>query len=101
MLLTPGAAAVELTGPEDDVRPPDGDGAAGRAAPRAGPARGLLEAGVPPPRLAELAALLEGAGLGYEARMGVGHLPRRRRDAPTTWRRARAWALEPRRPRRR
>jgi glycolate oxidase FAD binding subunit len=71
VLLSPGAASVELIGPEEDVRPPEG------MAPLAGPppepaGRGLVEAGVPPPRLADLAALLEDAGLGYEARMGVG-----------------------------
>jgi glycolate oxidase FAD binding subunit len=71
VLLMPGAVAVELIGPEEDVRPPEG------MAPLAGPppdlaGRGLLGAGVPPPRLGELAARLEDAALGYEARMGVG-----------------------------
>jgi glycolate dehydrogenase FAD-binding subunit len=71
VLLSPGSVAVELIGPEDDVRAPEGT-APLAAAPPAPAARGLVEAGVPPPRLAELIADLEGAGLGYEARMGVG-----------------------------
>jgi glycolate oxidase FAD binding subunit len=71
VLLAPGAVAVELVGPEEDVRAPEGLEPLGAAPPE--PAgRGLVEAGVPPPRLGELAARLEEAGLGYEARMGVG-----------------------------
>ncbi|HEX2508021.1 MAG TPA: FAD-binding protein [Miltoncostaeaceae bacterium] len=71
VLLAPGAVAVELIGPEEDVRPPEGLEALPGAPPE--PAgRGLLEAGVPPPRLGELAARLEEGGLVYEARMGVG-----------------------------
>ncbi len=71
VLLGPGTVAVELIGPEEDVRAPEG------MAPLSGPppepaGRGLLEAGVPPPRLGALAARLEDAGLAYEARMGVG-----------------------------
>jgi FAD/FMN-containing dehydrogenase len=71
VLLAPGAVAVELVGPEEDVRAPEGLEPLAAAPPE--PAgRGLVEAGVPPPRLGELAARLEEAGLGYEARMGVG-----------------------------
>lgn len=71
VLLTPGAVAIELVGPEEDVRAPEGM-AALHDPPPAPSGRGLLEAGVPPPRLGDLVARLEDAGLGYEARMGVG-----------------------------
>lgn len=71
VLLTPGALAIELTGPAQDVRAPDG--LSPRASAPAEPSgTGIVEAGVPPPRLGELAARLEDAGLDYEARMGVG-----------------------------
>ncbi|MGD9696474.1 MAG: FAD-binding oxidoreductase [Thermoleophilia bacterium] len=71
VLLRPGAVAVELVGPREDVAAPDGTVAlAGEpAAPRG---RGIVEASVAPPRLGALAAALEDAGLDYEARMGVG-----------------------------
>jgi glycolate oxidase FAD binding subunit len=71
VLLLPGAVAVELTGPDEDVVAPEGMVALA-GPPPAPSGRGLLEAGVPPPRLGELAARLEEAGLAYEARMGVG-----------------------------
>jgi glycolate oxidase FAD binding subunit len=91
VLLTPGAVAVELIGPEEDVRAPEG--LAPLAVPPPGLAgRGTLEAGVPPPRLGELAARLEEAGLGYEARMGVGTCLIAVEEAGDVAR-ARAWAL--------
>ncbi|MGD9571807.1 MAG: FAD-binding oxidoreductase [Thermoleophilia bacterium] len=70
VLLTPGRLDVELAGPPDDVRPPVGM-SAGEAPPEP-EGTGIVEAGVPPPRLGELAARLEDAGLPYEAWMGVG-----------------------------
>lgn len=70
VILTPGSIAVELAGPPEDVRPPEG--LAPASAPPAPEGEGLVEAGVPPPRLPELAGHLEAAGLPYEARMGVG-----------------------------
>jgi glycolate oxidase FAD binding subunit len=92
VLLAPGAVAVELIGPEEDVRAPEG--LAPLAAPPPEPAgRGLVEAGVPPPRLGGLAARLEEAGLGYEARMGVGTCLVAVEDAGDVTR-ARAWARE-------
>jgi glycolate oxidase FAD binding subunit len=92
VLLTPGAVAVELVGPEEDVRPPEGMRALAEAPPE--PAgRGTLEAGVPPPRLGDLVARLEDAGLGYEARMGVGTCLVAV-EVPEDVGRARAWALE-------
>lgn len=91
VLLTPGAVAVELTGPEEDVRAPEGMEPLddGPAEPRG---RGLLEAGVPPPRLGDLAARLEDARLGYEARMGVGTCLVAV-ETPEDVERARGWAL--------
>jgi glycolate oxidase FAD binding subunit len=71
VLLAPGRVAVELAGaPEDVVAPPGTEPL--DVAPPEPSGRGTVEAGVPPPRLPDLADLLEGAGLGYEARMGVG-----------------------------
>lgn len=70
VVLGPGRLDVELAGPPDDVRAPAGM-TAGEAPPEPG-GEGLVEAGVPPPRLAELARRLEGEGLPYEARVGVG-----------------------------
>lgn len=70
VILTPGRLDVELAGPPDDVRAPDG--MAGAAEPPAPSGAGVVEAGVPPPRLGDLARDLEAAGLPYEARMGVG-----------------------------
>ena len=52
---------MELIGPEEDVRAPEGM-APLAAAPAEPAGRGVLEAGVPPPRLGELAARLEDAG---------------------------------------
>ncbi len=74
VLLMPGAVAVELIGPEEDVRPPEG------MAPLAGPppdlaGRGLLEAGVPPPRLGRA----RGAPGGRGSRLRGPH---GRRDVP-------------------
>jgi glycolate oxidase FAD binding subunit len=92
VLLGPGTVAVELIGPDEDVRPPEG--MAPLPAPPPEPdGRGLLEAGVPPPRLGALAARLEEAGLGYEARMGVGTCLVAVASADDVAR-VRAWALE-------
>lgn len=71
VLLAPGRLAVELAGAEADVVAPAGM-APLPAAPPEPAGRGLVEAGVPPPRLPELAGRLEEAGLDYEARLGVG-----------------------------
>jgi len=71
VLLTPGRVAVELSGPPEDVVAPAGF-APRDAAPDAPAGIGLMEVGVAPPRLAELARGLEEHGLDYEARMGVG-----------------------------
>ena len=92
VLLAPGRVAVELAGPAADVRPPEGM-APLPAAPGAPAGRGIVEAGVPPPRLGDLAARLEGAGLDYEARLGVGTclVAVERADDVA---RVRAWALE-------
>ena len=91
VLLLPGALAVELTGPDEDVVAPEGmfplDGP-----PPAPRGRGLLEAGVPPPALGELAARADEAGLGYEARMGVGTCLIAVESAEDV-ERARGWAL--------
>lgn len=92
VLLTPEGTVVELIGPEEDVRVPAGMEPLGAAPPEPG-GRGLLEAGVPPPRLGELAARLEGAGLAYEARMGVGTCLVAVDEAGDVAR-ARAWAAE-------
>jgi glycolate oxidase FAD binding subunit len=70
VLLTPGRLDIELAGPPDDVRAPDGMAGAVEPAAPSGP--GLVEAGVSPARLGDLVRALEAAGLGYEARMGVG-----------------------------
>ena len=91
VLLAPGAVALELTGPEEDVRAPDGM-AALDAPPPAPAGRGLLEAGVPPTRLGDLVARLEDARLGYEARMGVGTCLVAV-ESPEDVERARGWAL--------
>ena len=91
MLLLPGAVAVELTGPDEDVVAPEGM-AALDGPPPAPRGRGLLEAGVPPPTLGELAARAEEAGLGYEARMGVGTCLIAVESAEDV-ERARGWAL--------
>ena len=70
VILTPGRLSVELAGPPEDVRAPEG--LAGAQAPPEPSGTGLVEAGVPPPRLGDLAHRLEGAAVEYEARMGVG-----------------------------
>lgn len=70
VILTPGRLDVELAGPPDDVRAPEGMSEGPE--PPAPEGAGIVEAGVPPPRLGDLARHLEAAGLGYEARMGVG-----------------------------
>jgi glycolate oxidase FAD binding subunit len=71
VLLGPGGVAVELAGPPEDVTAPEGF-APLAGAPSEPAGEGLVEAGVSPPLLGELAARLEGAGLPYEAWMGVG-----------------------------
>jgi len=71
VLLLPGLLAVELTGPPEDVRAPEGF-APLPAAPADPAGHGLVEAGVSPARLGALARHLEEAGLRYEAWMGVG-----------------------------
>ncbi len=62
---------MELSGPPEDVVAPAGF-APRDAAPPPPAGVGLVEVGVAPPRLAELARALEQHGLDYEARMGVG-----------------------------
>lgn len=71
VLLAPGRLAVELAGPPEDVAAPGGM-APLAAAPPEPAGEGLVEAGVPPPRLGDLARRLEEDGLDYEAQMGVG-----------------------------
>lgn len=71
VLLTGGGVAVELTGPPEDVTAPEGFAALEQAPPEVS-GEGLMEVGVPPPRLGDLARALEAGGLDYEARMGVG-----------------------------
>lgn len=92
VLVTPGHLAVELAGPPDDVVAPEGLAALPDAPPEPAGA-GMLEAGVSPARLGDLCRLLEGAGLGYEARMGVGTC-RIAVGSPDEVARARAWAVE-------
>jgi glycolate oxidase FAD binding subunit len=71
VLLSPGRIAVELVGPPDDVVAPEGL-APLTGAPAAPAGAGIVEAGVSPPRLADLVRDLEAMGLDHEARMGVG-----------------------------
>lgn len=71
VLLGPDSVSVELAGPPEDVTAPDGFAPVGDAPPPP-EGTGVVEAGVPPPRLGELAARLEAAGLVYEAWLGVG-----------------------------
>jgi glycolate oxidase FAD binding subunit len=71
VLLTPGRIAVELVGPPDDVVAPEGLAPLAEA-PAAPAGAGIVEAGVSPPRLADLVRDLEAMGLDHEARMGVG-----------------------------
>jgi glycolate oxidase FAD binding subunit len=71
VLLAPGRIAVELAGPPEDVVAPEGL-APLAGAPPAPAGDGLVEAGVSPPRLADLVRALEAMGLDHEARMGVG-----------------------------
>lgn len=92
VLLAPGRVAVELAGPPADVRPPDGMTRLSEA-PGAPGGRGIVEAGVPPPRLGELAKRLEGARLAYEARIGVGTCLVAV-ERPGDVEQVRAWALE-------
>jgi glycolate oxidase FAD binding subunit len=70
VLLTPGRLDIELAGPPADVRAPRGMAEVAEPASPSGP--GLVEAGVSPARLGDLARALEADGLAYEARMGVG-----------------------------
>lgn len=91
VIMTPGRLDAELAGPPGDVRPPPGMEPAD--APPEPSGTGLVEAGVPPPRLADLARRLEGAGLAYEARLGVGTCLVAVDDAATVAR-VRAWARE-------
>ncbi len=92
VLLAPGRLAVELAGPADDVRPPDGMTPLPEA-PEGPEGRGIVEAGVPPPRLGDLAKRLEGAALAYEARLGVGTCLVAV-ERPGEVDHVRAWALE-------
>ena len=84
--------AVELAGPADDVRPPDGMTPL-PGAPEGPEGRGIVQAGVPPPRLGDLAKRLEGAALAYEARLGVGTCLVAV-ERPGEVDHVRAWALE-------
>lgn len=70
VILTPGRIDVELAGPPDDVVPPPGMEPSGD--PPAPVGTGVVEVGVPPPRLGDLSVLLEDEGFAYEARFGVG-----------------------------
>lgn len=91
VVLSPGRLDVELAGPPEDVTAPGG---LEEGPPPPDPAgAGVVEAGVPPPRLADLARRLEAAGLGYEARMGVGTCLVAVDDAGAVDR-VRAWARE-------
>ncbi len=71
VLLSPGRLAVELAGPPEDVLAPEGLAPLAGAPPEPR-GEGMVEAGVSPARLGELARGLEGDGLDYEAQMGVG-----------------------------
>jgi glycolate oxidase FAD binding subunit len=71
VLVAPGRVAVELTGPPEDVTAPEGFAPLAEAPPAVA-GEGLMEVGVSPPRLGELARALEAGGRDYEARMGVG-----------------------------
>jgi glycolate dehydrogenase FAD-binding subunit len=71
VLLAPGALAVELAGPPEDVVAPGGLAPLAGAPPEPHGA-GAVEAGVSPARLGDLARGLEEDGLAYEAQMGVG-----------------------------
>ena len=83
VLLMPGAVAVELTGPDEDVVAPEGmaalDGAAA-GAPGAGAARGRRAAAA----LGELAARARGGRPRLRGPHGRRHLPDRGRDRPRT-----------------
>ena len=92
VLLTPGRVSVELAGPPDDVVAPEGL-ARMPDAPTEPDGAGTLEAGVSPARLGDLCRRLEEAGLGYEARMGVGTC-RIAVGSADDVARARAWAVE-------
>jgi glycolate oxidase FAD binding subunit len=71
VLLNPDTLVVELAGPAGDVRAPEGF--TPRDAPPDEPRGvGIVEVGVSPARLGQLAWAIEGEGLPYEARMGVG-----------------------------
>ena len=71
VLLGPDAVAVELAGPDEDVRPPEGFATLADA-PAEPAGAGIVEAGVSPSALGALAGRLEEAGLAYEAWLGVG-----------------------------
>ena len=99
VLLAPGAVAVELIGPEEDVRAPDGHGAAGRPAPRAGgPGRARGRRAAAAPGRAGRAA--RGGRARLRGAHGRRHLPdrgRERRRRPPGARRGRStWAATPR-----
>jgi len=91
VLLMPGHVAVELAGPSEDVRAPEGLAPLGEAPPVVEGA-GLVEVGVSPARLGALVRDLEEAGLAYEAQMGVGSCRVAVGDAGDVSR-VRAWAL--------
>ena len=71
VLLGPESVAVELAGPPEDVRAPEGF-APLSGAPAELRGEGVVEAGVSPARLGALAGRLEEEDLPYEAWLGVG-----------------------------
>jgi glycolate oxidase FAD binding subunit len=72
VLLSPGRLSVELTGTAADVVAPEGLSSGGP--PPEPVARGIVEAGVPPRRVADLVSALEREGREYLAEMGVGRV---------------------------
>jgi glycolate oxidase FAD binding subunit len=70
LLLTPGRLSVELVGSAADVAAPAGTAAAEAAPEPEGP--GLVDLGVPPASVGDVARALEAAGRDYVAEIGVG-----------------------------
>ena len=70
LLLTPGRLSVELVGSEADVGAPAGTVAA--QAPPEPAGRGLVDLGVPPAWVGDVARALEASGRDYVAEVGVG-----------------------------